>query len=311
LTTLLHIRYLQLKRELRDGGIRSLFLFGILILLVYASYNVYKNNLYAWYLTGFLFYLCVFIHVIRTDKTFAFGNINSPRSQFFAEYFFLTLPFSVTACFTTNWYFCPVLTLSLIFVPWFKSSKQKVTYFKNLSTIIPASNFELISGFRKSFLYLIPLYALAIIFCWVRFAPLFLLWFITVTIATFYNECESLNILREGKSRPGEFLRNKILSHSKLPAILYLPVLLINTILNPEFLILNILFIPIQLSLISFAILLKYSNYRPGQNSVANNLTLSLVSLGIAIPYLLPLPLLMSMPYYKRAKKNLDMYLYD
>jgi hypothetical protein len=185
------------------------------------------------------------------------------------------------------------------------------TYFRNISSIIPASHFEWISGFRKSFLLLIPLCILAIGFCWFKILPLFLLWFITFIITSFYNEFEPVHILREGGYSSKRFLRQKLYQHSGYLLLLYTPVLLINTIFNFEYWIVNLLFIPVQLSLLCFAICFKYSVYEPSKNLTAGSLILTMVSLCALIPYLLPVPLVMTFIYYRKAKNNLDNYLND
>jgi hypothetical protein len=148
-------------------------------------------------------------------------------------------------------------------------------------------------------------------FSWFRILPLLLLWFITVSIASFYTECEPLHILKEGNFSSNRLLNRKLMRHSKYLLLLFSPLLVINTIFNPEFWILNIIFIPIQLSLMCYAICLKYSTYIPNKKPIGNSIILSLVSLGSIIPYLLPIPLLMAVFTYRKAKMNLNNYLND
>jgi len=212
---------------------------------------------------------------------------------------------------TQNWYCYPLLLLALTIIPFLKFSYSQVTYFKNISSLIPHSNFEWISGFRRSFLFLIPVYFLAIVFSWFRFLPLFLLWFITVSIASFYTECEPLHILKQNSLSPRYFLRRKIFLHSKSLVLLCIPVLLVNSIFNIEYWYINVLFLPVQLSLLCFAICLKYSTYRPNINLPGNNIILSLASIGTIVPFFLPIPLILAFKYYGNAKLNLEKYLND
>jgi hypothetical protein len=130
-------------------------------------------------------------------------------------------------------------------------------------------------------------------------------------IAEFYKEFEPIQILREGNYSSNQFLRQKLYRHSKSLLIIYVPVLLINTIFNFEYWAVNLLFIPVQLSLLCLAICLKYSAYQPAKSSAGNSIIFAFVSLGSVIPFLLPVPLVMALIYYGKAKNNLNNYLND
>jgi hypothetical protein len=203
------------------------------------------------------------------------------------------------------------LALALFLVPFLKFTLKQKTYFTTISSFIPATDFEWISGFRRSFGYLIPLYLLALGLSWFRVFPLLILWFISVTIASFYTECEPLHILREGDFSSAELLKRKLIRMVKYMLILQIPVLAINTIFNPEFWLLNLFFIPLQVSFLSYAVCLKYSSYEPNKNAIGNNVVLSVISLGSIIPYFLPIPLLMAVFTFGKAKMNLNNYLND
>jgi hypothetical protein len=240
-----------------------------------------------------------------------YGHIRKPQFEIYSEYLALTFPFAITSLFTANWFYFPVLMTALIIVPFLKFTVKQKTVFKNISAIIPAADFEWISGFRKTFIYILPLFILAISFSWFRILPLLILWFITVSVSSFYAECEPLHILKEGNHSSKSLLKRKLIRHSKYIVLLYAPVLLINTIFNPQYWVLNLLFIPIQVSLVCYSVCLKYATYVPNKKQFGNSIILSLVSLGSIIPFLLPIPLLMAVFTYGKAKQNLNNYLND
>jgi len=308
---LLNIRLIQARREIIDTGPGSIIIFGLLLFLIYASYIIYQKTPDAYYLNAFLLLICLSVQSYRNDKQFVYVHIRKPHLEIFLEYLVLTFPFAVTSLFTSNWFCYPVLVILLPMVPYLKFTVKQKTYFKNISSFIPAPDFEWISGFRKSFGFLVPLYILALGLSWFRILPLLFLWFITVSIASFYTECEPLHILKEGDFSSAKLLRRKLIRMVKYLVILYIPVLVINTILNPEYWLLNLMFIPLQISFVSYAVCLKYSSYEPNKNAFGNNVVLSLVSLGSIIPYFLPIPLLMAVFTYGKAKKNLKNYLND
>ena len=308
---LLNIRLIQAKRELNSTGLGVLIVFGLLSFLIYASYTVFLKSPDAYYLTAFLFLVCVSIQSYRNDKQFVYVHIRRPHFEMYLEYLVITFPFAVSSLFTDNWFCFPALAIALLLVPYLKFTVKQKTYFATISSLIPATDFEWISGFRRSFGFLIPLWILALGLSWFRIFPLIILWFISVTIASFYTECEPLHILREGNFSSSELLKRKIIRMVKYIFILQIPVLVINTIFNPEFWLLNLLFIPLQVSFLSYAVCLKYSSYEPNKNVIGNNVVLSVVSLGSIIPYFLPIPLLMAVFTYGKAKINLNNYLND
>ncbi len=311
MTTLINLRLIQIKRELKEAGLRSFVVCGILLYLIYYSFIVYQKNLDAFLLIGFLFLFCLSLQASRKDKFFLYNHIDNPHLEIFAEYFILTFPFTILSLFTSNWYCFFIFITCLCILPFLKFTLKQKTYFRKISLIIPVQNFELISGFRKSFLFLVPFYVLAICFSWFRILPLFLLWFISLAIVSFFNECEPLHILKEGNTFSNKFLKQKLYRNSKFVLIFYSPIVFVNTIYNFDFWIINLLFIPVQLSLLCLAICFKYSLYRPNKNMGGGNIVLSFVSLGSLVPYLLPIPFIMAFGYYGKAKKNLNNYFHD
>ncbi len=311
MTTLLNIRFIQVRRELNESGPGAFLILGVGWFLIYAAYSTYQKTPDAYFLTASIFFICLSLQAKRKDKSFVYSHIVNPRKEIFIEYFVLTFPFAISCLFTINWFCYPLLTAALLIVPQLRYTLKQKTYFKNISSVISPSNFEWISGFRKSFFYLIPVYVLAIGLCWFRILPLLLLWFVTVFITSFYKECEPLQILKESNLSPKMFLQKKLFQPSKLMVLLYTPILIVNTIFNSEYWLINLLFISTQLALLCFSICLKYSNYQPNKNSIENNMLLSFVSLGSVIPYLLPVPVLMTLDYYTKAKTNLNNYLND
>src|ERR1019366_1479113 len=141
----------------------------------------------------------------------------------------------ITAIFTTAWIYFP-LDLSVLFcIPFLNMAVRSKAVLKNMSQVIPADHFEWIAGFRKNFILITPLYLLAVAFCWFRILPLFLLWFLTTVLISFYNECESLQVLRESGRPAGKFLILKLYAHCKYIVVLFTPLIVVNTLCNREF----------------------------------------------------------------------------
>ena len=309
--TLLYIRTRQLKREISGLGIYTvLFLIAVVYAVVF-FYIKYRQGSHAWYLVSLLAFLCLLIQYKRKDKGFIFKHISNPHLQVFAEYLLLTLPFSVSAIFTKSWYIFPALLFTLGILPFVKPLAVKRTYYKNLSSIIAAENVEWISGIRKNMIPVLFLYLAAACTCWISIVPLFFLWLLTMVCCSFHQESEPVQVLREGDLSASNYIIKKMMVSARYIMVLYIPVLVVNALFNGNHVLLNLLFIPAQLCVVCFTICLKYSTYKPGRNLCGNNIPLAIVSMGSVIPYFLPVPAILSVSYFYKAKKNLKQYLDD
>ena len=308
---LLYIRIKQFQKELNGLGVYLLLLIPLTGFFIFFCFTVFKRGQSAYLLVTALACFCTLLQYYRKDKSFVYKHTESPHLQIFSEYVALTFPFSVSCLITKSWFWYPILLAFLLCLPFFQFKIKQKVIFKNLSSIISPSRFEWLSGLRKHFLSVLGLYILAIAFCWFIMLPLFLLWFLTVLITSFYTECESIQILREGAKSPRNFLLSKFKVCTIYIIVLYTPILTINTICNIEFLLVNLLFIPTQISILYFGICLKYTSYSPNKGRQGNNIPLAIVSMGSALPYLLPIPTILSFVYFYKAENNLKKYLND
>ena len=309
--TLLYIRSKQIKREADGLGLYVIIFIAIAAVLSLVTYAQYKNNQQAWYIVALLSIICLAIQYYRKDIQFIYKQLDKPHFQVFLEYLILTLPFSITSLITQNWFCFPILLLVLICIPFLKFQFRHRAVFKNLSSIIPASNYEWISGFRKQYITFICLYLFAVAFCWVRILPLGLLWFLTIIISSFHLENEPVHVLREGNKTARNFLSAKIKINIKYILILYSLPVIINAIVVREFLMITLLFIPVQIALVCFAISLKYCTYKPNTNILGNNIAFSIIAILSAMPYFFPVLVILAVVYFYKAESNLKTYLHD
>ena len=308
---LLYIRYKQFCHELNALGLYLLLLLPIAGYIMYCCFFVFRSGQKADLLIAGLVSFCAILQYYRKDKRFVYKHIDSPHLQLFSEYVAVTFPFSAMCLFTNSWYLYLVLLACLFCLPFFHSNIQPKVFLKNLSSVIPPSNIEWLSGIRKQFFPIVILYLLAFAFCWFNMLPLFLLWFLTVLLTSFYTESESIQVLREGAPTPRELLLRKWKVCTNYVILLYTPILLVNTICHVEYLFVNLLFIPTQLALLYFGITLKYASYRPNKSHHGNQIPLAIVSMCSVLPYLIPIPAILSIVYFYKAKDNLKKYLHD
>lgn len=310
--TLLKIRWLQGKRLLREMGPFFPFLMGALLLaLLFILQSYINRQQYAWYISGAVLFIVASVHLQRKDLLFVQRHVFQNRFQLFTEYFVFALPVNLLTLFSTHWYCFFLLTAGMYLITYLRPPVLKSTSLRQLKRIVPAHCFEWSSGLRKNYLQLGFLYLLALAFAWVKILPLVLLWICNTMISTFYQESESLVVLRAESMNSRSFLLSKIKRHSLLLLLLFSPVLVLNSIFQPGLIWVTCFFVPLQLSLLCFAILLKYSVYEPGSPSSSNTFLLGLVTISCIIPFLLPISLLLCIRTYASARDHLKNYLYD
>jgi hypothetical protein len=309
-TALIRIRLKQLARQ----STNSAFMYGLLLIVSALVAGVcfigYSDAQITPVVCGAVILVVVSMHFSRSDSLFVYRQLAQPQQAIFMEYLFFTAPLSIPALLTPHWYCSFIITALLYAIAQIKHQKKQRVRLKKLSAVISPSHFELLSGFRKSLFPVLICYILAFAFSWVRILPLFFLWLITVQIMSFYSRSEPLEMLRANDKPAAVLLRSKLLRHSMIIAILYLPVAILNACFVEDFWWINLLVLALQVTLICFAICYKYSVYRP-KTSDNGSILFGLVAFSGIVPVLLPVPAIMCMSYYFRARQNLNDYLND
>lgn len=317
--TLSDIRLKQFGREVKLIGIfRSIIILIVLILSAFWLLKFYDNFYFALITFISTTALIFSVHITRKDKAFVFLHLQNPRRAILTEYLILSFILAGYLVVTPHWYLFILLLLVCIVISGIRFEFKKKTKLGFLSKLISPKNFEWIGGIRKYKFTFILLYIFTLVVSPVMFLPVFFLWILTIQILAFYEECEPLKILSAGASSPSAFLLRKISRHSILLLGLYFPVLMLNSIFNPNLLIFNLIFFIVQVTVLILAVFFKYKIYVPRDMLPGNSMFLVIIQVCTilpfiigSIPFLLPLPLILSIKYYFSAKKNLKFYLYD
>ncbi len=312
-STLLQLRWWQFRKECKGIGLFYVFL---LLLLVFAAtlglHGLYgKGGKEASLGAGMVLLSVLALHLGRKDKVFVDRHMAGGYRNIFAEYLVLASPFSLPALFSPYPWLFALLMIGFFFIAKIKVDIRQRLWFGFLSRWIAPRDFEWLSGVRKNLPVLVLFYIASLSLCWLRIAPLVPLWIVTVIIASFYGECEPLHILKAEPGRPGIVIRAKLRRHLLLLIALSLPILLLHVLFYPSLGLINLAFMIAQCLLLSFALLLKYATYRPDAILTGNSLLLGLMAVAVLIPFLLPLPLLLNLRYYRKASANLKSYYHD
>lgn len=314
---LIIIRLIQIKREARLLGVLySAAIFAVILFGIYRTYLMYLNFNTAAAAAAVTVLSVLFFQLSRGDKAFVLSQLEKPYGKIFAEYLFFIIPFILPALFTPHFYFVPVIVAAVYAVTRVKYAFRKKTKLPVLGRIISSRNFEWLGGIRSYRFSFIALYSAAAISSGIIILPQIFLIHVTLVIISFYRECEPLNMLLETAVKPRAFLFGKIVRHVYLLWMFFVPVLTINTLSNPSFLIINAAFLFVQSTILALGILFKYKIFEPGCKLPGNEIYLAVIQaltvlpfiMG-GIPFLLPLPFFLCIKYYFSASDNLKEYL--
>lgn len=300
---LLKIRFFQLKRDLG-------FLFFVIVALVSCvSFFVFNHQkqigLYA---AGIVVYLFHNFHKNRRDFAFITKHFERAKFQILIEYQLFLLPVSISCLFTNYWY-CFFILHVLVFTIPFVNFKTKNTFKFSFITRFFKDDFIFISGVRRNLVLLIILFLLALALSPLKLFPLVTLFLFNNVIFSFYEANESVQMLQASQQTPKQLIASLLNSGVKKMVLVNFPILLINSIFNPDLWMFNMYFFAYNVLILATVIALKYESYQY-KNSVSNHqIKLIVMILGLFIPYLFPLAIIFYVQSRAGAIKNLSHYL--
>jgi hypothetical protein len=311
LKPLLLFRIKQLLRVLDSLGIGYLILFLPLLVFPFLFLKKYTPE-YPWHIASGALAIALAIHLKRKDKRFLALLTNKPNPLFYLEYLIIALPPLVALALFNKWLQILAFMVLLLLVPKIKGPAAKSALFEKIICIFPLKLFELRAGLRTSFIPVVLLHFSAAIFSFLPYLSLFLVWNLTLFIASVaFGQNEPLNVLQASELPAKSFLYKKFIIYTNFLLVALLPVIIPYLFFNPgHWLFCALLFLSSSL-LLAYTIILKYSFYQPLENSHAFQTYFSIGAIGLFIPFLLPLPFIIGIRHYFRAKSNLNNYLHD
>ena len=270
----------------------------------------YMTESLSYYFTAFFFILLYSVHSRRKDYRFYLLILDRPKAVMAIEYMLASLPLTIILL-CTGKYISGVLTAVLPFLivilPRVPSTygmmRYRITF--NINSI------ESVSFLRKNFFLTVILLLVAYVFCFdpgLSIAALSLL--SCIFIGTSYSENEPLCLILLDEMPAGKFLRSKIFKPSVLWTMLYAPALLLYGIFNIGTF--YLIFVPLLILFIGLCVnvFIKYSLYEPSLRHRQTTMAETLANAGIIVPFLLPFTIFMTAFHYRKAKANLNKYLY-
>lgn len=302
---ILKIRWYQIKRDL---GILVFPIVGILVGISHFAFNHEKQI--GHYVSLLIIYLFYHFHKTRSDLPFVEKHFFQPKKQFTIEYQLASLPLSLPSLYSPYWYCFFLIHLALIGIPFITIKVIKPAKFKLISKWLK-TDFIFISGIRKHFFSLLILLIVSLVLSFLKLFPLVTLFLINSIIYSFYDTNESVQLLQSSHTSPKQHL-NKVFWTGAIKLIgINVPVLIINTLFNSDMFFLNLFFIGYSLLMLSTVISLKYAGYSYHTASNKFQIKLMIMSLGLFMPYLLPIAIVFYFQSKNEAANNLKTYLDD
>lgn len=270
----------------------------------------YMTESLSYYFTAFFFILLYSVHSRRKDYRFYLLILDRPKAVMAIEYMLASLPFTIILLCTGKYIsgvMTAVLPFLIVILPRVPSTygmmRYRITF--NINSI------ESVSFLRKNFFLTVVLLLVAYVFCFdpgLSIAALSLL--SCIFIGTSYSENEPLCLILIDEMPAGKFLRSKIFKPSVLWTMLYAPALLLYGIFNIGTF--YLIFVPLLILFIGLCVnvFIKYSLYEPSLRHRQTTMAEILANAGIIVPFLLPFTIFMTAFHYRKAKANLNKYLY-
>jgi len=302
---ILKIRWYQIKRDLGILVVPIVFgLFG----LSFFAFNHEKQI--GHYVAMAIVYLFYHFHKTRTDISFAEKHFIHPKQQFIIEYQLAALPITLACLFSAYWYCFFLIHLALIGIPFITIKAMKPAKFMLISKRLK-TDFVFISGIRKHFFSLLILIIVSLILSFVKLFPLVTLFLVNSILYSFYDTNESVQLLQSSKATPKQHVNQVFWSGAIKLIAINVPVLCINTLFHFDLLFFNVFFLAYSLLMLSTVISLKYAGYTYLSGSTKFQVKLMIMSLGLVMPYLLPIAILFYYQSKTDAINNLKTYLDD
>lgn len=309
ISTFLVLHTKQTGRLFRELGIvRGLI---ILLLLAITLARIYTlEPPYTYVTAALLFFLLLSVHVFREDQTFLAILGIRKHLLYLVEYHLLVSPFYLIFLLNGRWIETVSIGAAVSLIPFIHLRLTRQVSVAHRLPFVFSEAFEWKSGLRKQSWIIMPLYILALGLYSYPFVALLTIVVFTFIVTTFYNESEPRPMVEAFAASPSAFLFKK----GKIQLMLFwigcTPLVLIFLLTNATYWYVLLVWIIVCSVIQLLSINLKYSLYEPNV-SLNKDVLMAIYFLSLFVPFFFPVPLVMMIHYYRRARKNLKPYLHD
>lgn len=312
LASFITIRLKQILRGLYGLGIlRLIFLVGLLSFsefILFKQTALYPNTTY---ILGLYLAFLTLIQIKRSDLTFLKTHFLNYKTFIFIEYLLLSLP--LLFCFIFYYQFESILILiaSIYGITHLNITIQKKSYNNQLLKWIPMTAFEWKAGFRQYQFILIPLWITAVLSSFFMGSVPIAIFIIGVIPLNFFEKGEPIPMIIAFEMDTKSFLWSKIKTQILIYSCIVVPLILISLVFHLEYWYIPVTEFIIFLFLNIYFILTKYAFYEPNKKSPAATTFGGLGTVSALIPFFLPVIILLSIWFYIKSTKKLNLLLHD
>ena len=308
---IISLRFKQFYRAISEVGLIRMILVlpFVAIIILGIMEGLLKQGM--WSAFGFFTFIIASIHFNRKDKHFLEVTHNQVFTIYFVEYLLISLPIIAWFAYENAWLQIIVTLILVGILPllnWTYIHQNAKAWLR-----FPAfmtKDFEWMLGIRKNIGYIIPLYMLGLILSYFfTVSVLAVLLLLAIITTTFYlEEGETRNFLYLYADSPNNLMRLKVIRAIGLFLFFTTPLSVAFLIFYPQYwyLLLAVLAISSVIQLTS--VTLKYTTYQPKASNQRNAFLLGFLLMCWLTPFLQPVPLLMTITYYRKAINRLRSY---
>lgn len=305
------IRIFQLRRNVMSLGL--LYIIPILALLVLVEIVVFSQFAD---LSSTLMLLAIFtgaillIHFSRQDGHFLFVAVEQRVLSVYTEYAFYSCVL-LSIFFSDKWYLffaLQAVLFSIAYIP-IKVRASGGSAFSQISRVLPIENFEMISGFRRSYGFIIPVLAATIGLSFVPYLEMVLFLLLNFILADFFFENEPTSFLLVRKMSPSQFIWRKVRVNLKIYLLLTIPSVVLYAFFNMDTFLLVLMSYVISLLNLFFFIVTKYAFYHPNSKAQVKVAIFGVVVFSVLLPFFAIYTAIASIVYYRKAIQNLESHL--
>lgn len=257
--------------------------------------------------------LVALLHLSRRDARFLTLAGQAPRHLFAVEYLILLIPVAGLLVLGAEPWLAPLALSAGPLITLAPAGRLSSAWVRGagrrpLPTPVPATDFEWVSGIRRSILPFAVLYLLAIPSSAIPAGPIVLLLIVTWLACGYYTEGEGWQLIQVFGLGPGAFLRAKVGRAIGMWALVVAPLAILFLARHPALWPALAVALTGSAAVLAGSVLAKYSIYQEGRSLGAFGSLVPIVLTGaLLIP---PIAIYLFLRLWRLAARNLDHYLH-
>ena len=311
LSSILRIRFLQILRGIREMGWIAFLLFAIMGYAAFFMFIQLGASPTNYMIVSAFLLMMLSMQIYRKDKRFLNQLSNQPNLIPFAEYSVLSIPLLVALIYYQYWLLFLLIPIALYGISLVNYTPKSVTSNYSILQYLPDDAFEWKAVIRKNFYVFALLLGGGFLASFLVGSVPIALFFIGTFFFGMYHESEPISFLVAKELPPKAFLWHKIKQGQLIFSALSFPLITAFIVFHTHLWYIPIIEYVLFSVLIHYALVVKYTFYRPNETLTSSQLFLSFGIMSCFIPFMLPVMIILGIRFYFKSINNLNFYLHD